>query len=319
METAELDDAALARVEDLARSQGDGAMIQRVLELRLARTDVPELRAALLEQLGDVLATVQGPSEAAVQVWLDGAATASGVGDDDRAQRLYERVIEAAPATRQAAEPLIELYVRTAQWARVPAAFQVLLGLLEARELVALVTGFEEAATVAGAAPVLVQMIDALMAHGSLDAARARQLLLMRARALTGDATMHDDVAATYKRLLADSEGDPAAALEAFAVFLAGSPDRIHDRRWLYEWRAAHAADQVGALVAWAAAEESEFNAPDSALTLYQRALELDPERADVIAEVARLQGAAGDAEGALASLHALRDRSDEEARATSS
>ncbi len=317
LERTELDDATLARVDELARTQGDGTTMRTVLERRLARTDVPATRAGLLEQLGDVLASLEGPGEAAARAWLEGARIATGVGDDERGQRLYERVVAAAPDTRDAAEPLLELYARTAQWSRMPAAFTAVLRLLDVRELTALVAGFEEQAVAAGAGAVLVQMIDALLSHDATDAVRARHLLLARARALSADPAMQDDVAATYRRLIEQSDGDAGAALEAFTAFLDAAPERIDDRRWLYEWRAAHATDRVGALVAWAQAEETQFGDAASALALYARALELDADRADVIAEMARLQAAAGDADGALASLSALRDRSEGDARAS--
>jgi tetratricopeptide (TPR) repeat protein len=122
-----------------------------------------------------------------------------------------------------------------------------------------------------------------------------------------------DEVAEIYRRVIASSGDDAQSAVEAFNLFLAGgelTPERISDRRWLFEWRASHIADPTSVLIAWAVAEETSFDSPEAAIAIYERVLSIDPEHFDAIAQLARLKAQAGDAEGALGALRSLAEKS---------
>ncbi|MEB2324868.1 MAG: hypothetical protein OZ921_20310, partial [Sorangiineae bacterium] len=315
LEHAELDDEVLARIERLARAHGDAPSLEQVLARRLARTDAPALRAELLEEYGDVIAAAGGPDERATRAWLEGARAALGVEERERAERLYERVRAVAPSEREAPEALFELAAQSGRWARAAELFAALAPLVEPRDAASLLDGVEPAALAAGAIEAVVDMLDALATDPRVEPARGRELSLRRARALAANPARRDDAAAAFRQLIEAPGELAAAALEGFGAFLASAPERVADRRWLHERRVARAADPIGALIDWAGLEERELGAPGAALGLYRRAFELDAERADVLAEIARLEEQTGDLEAALASLEALRDRSEGEAR----
>jgi tetratricopeptide (TPR) repeat protein len=315
--SAELGDVVLENIELIAHANNDVETMRTVLERRIAVAGAPEDRAALLEKLGLVQAKQLVDADAAAKSWLAGAAAADAAGDDDRARRLYERVLGVAPDDAVAARRLIELYAAVQAWTKIPEPFAVLLRSgVDERDVVALLLSLERPAAEAGAVDVFVTLSDAVLGQGQLEPSRLKQVLLARARVLSPDLAQRDEVAALYRRVL-DMGGDDAPSVaEAFNLFLAGgelTPARVGDRRWLFEWRAARAADPTTVLIAWAVAEETSFGNPAAAIELYKRVLERDPERLDALHQLARLQTSHGDAEGALDTLRALSERSDGE------
>lgn len=311
---AEPADSVLENIELLAHANNDADTMKHVLERRIAVATAPEDRAQLLEKLGLVQAKQLADAGAAATSWLLGARAADAAGDDDRARRMYERVLGVSPDEAEAARRLIELYAAQGTWEKIPEAFAVLHRTgSDERDVTALFLGLEPAAAKAGAVDVFVVLSDGILARDGLDPARARQVLLSRARVLSQAPDHKDEVAAIYRRVLQMGGDDVQGVADAFNVFLAQSeltPARVADRRWLFEWRAARASDPTTVLIAWAVAEETTLASPGAAIELYQRVLDRDPERVDAMSQLARLQASLGDAEGALASLRSLRDRS---------
>ncbi len=318
VQSSDLADDVLETVEQIAREQSDGKTVQAVLERRLAHTSDPELRANLLERLGNALAWQLDDPMRAAQIWLEGGRLSESLSDHGvRAQRLFTRVLDADPENREAAERLVEQAARAGDFEAVRAAFDVLLRSSDERELVSLILGLEERAIGTGNAPGFVTLVDSVLERG-LQPGRARHVQLAKARALAEDPAEADHSAKIFRTLLEASGAEGLLDVDAFAAFLeraSRTPQRIDDRRWLFRFRLAHASDGVGVLMEWANAEETWFEDAKAAQTLYRAVLERDPEHTDALSELARLQSVAGDSEGALASLEALSRRVEPEVR----
>ena len=314
VQSGDLSDAVAETIEQLARALNDGKTVQAVLERRLAQVNEPELRANLLERLGNALVDRQE----AARVWLEGGRLSEGLADQGiRAQRIYARVLDADPDHREAAERLVELGARAGDFEAVRSAFEVLLRGADERELVALLLGLEERAVQTGNGKAFVGLVDSALKRG-LQGSRARQVQLAQARALARDPERADSAAEVFRNLLGGGGGEGGADAEAFAAFLSHAertPKRVDDYRWLFRHRLEHASDPAGVLIEWAHAEETLFDSPKSARKLYREVLERDPERTDALSELARLQLASGDAKGALESLDNLVARVEPEAR----
>lgn len=319
VQVSDLADDVLETIEQLAREQNDGKTVQSVLERRLGHATEPELRATLLERLGNTLSwQLEEPARAA-RTWLEGGRLAETLPDDGvRARRLFARVLDADPDNREAAERLVELAARVGDFDGVRAAFEVLLRAGDERELVGLILSLEEQSAQSGNREGFVALADLALARG-LQPGRARHVQLAKARALAFDPKQADTAAKIFRSLLEGSGGEGLADAEAFAAFLLEAPTtpaRIDDQRWLFRYRLEHASDPAGVLSEWAHAEETRFDDVKAARKLYRAVLERDPERTDALSELARLQAAAGDAEGALESLASLATRVEPEARA---
>ncbi len=320
VQLSDLSDDVLENVEQLAREQNDGKTVQAVLERRLAHTADPELRANLLERLGNAFAwQLEDPVNAA-RIWIEGGRLSESLPDQGvRAQRLFSRVLDADPDNREAAERLVELAARAGDFDTVRTAFEVLLRTCDERELVSLVLGLEEQTVQTGNSRGFVELVDLALAR-NLQPGRARHIQLAKARALAQDPASADSAARIFRTLLEVSGGEGATDVEAFEAFLSRaerSPARIDDHRWLFQFRLQHASDPASVLNEWAHAEETLFNDPKAARKLYREVLERDPERTDALSELARLQAASGDAKAALESLESLVTRVEPEARAS--
>ena len=107
-----------------------------------------------------------------------------------------------------------------------------------------------------------------------------------------------DDAVRAYRALVEEDEKDEAA-LHALDRLLRGA-DRRDDLRWLFDLRVtrAAAAQKIDLLSEWAVLEEDAFQAPEKAVALYRRILEVDPRHGEALRSVARLLRAAGDLEG---------------------
>jgi tetratricopeptide (TPR) repeat protein len=312
LRTTELEDGALAAIEELARSRGDARLVAEVLVKRSALALDSDDRAEFLERLGRVQALELDDADGAARSWMEAAALREG--DDERAIRLYERVLHVAPAHREAAERLLDLYTRAGRWTSAPQAFEVLLETVpERRELAARLFTLEPRVNSPEGTSGFVVLLEALRRSSGLEPALAAELSLTQARVLASDPEQADAVAALYRRVLGVDEVSAPSAAEAFERFLAQAEltaERIEDRRWLFEWRVRRASDPTALLLSWARLEEISFSDRGRARELYRRALERDPARTDALSELARLDALEGDAEGALATLLRLRDHS---------
>ncbi len=319
VQASDLSDDVLERIEQLGRDQDDGTTVRAVLERRLAHTADPELRANLLERLGDALAWPPQDPVNAARVWLEGGRLNASLPDRGlRAQRLFARVLEADPDNREAAECLVELGACAGDFNAVRAAFEVLMRMSDERELVSLILSLEARAIETGNASGFVTLVDSVLARG-LQPIRNRHVQLAKARALAEDPAQADLSAQIFRALLEGSGAEGLAEVDEFAAFLkrtARTTERLDDHRWLFRFRLEHASDPIGILMDWASAEETLFDDARAAQSLYLRVLERDPEHTDALSELARLQSARGDAHEALATLEVLARRVEPEARA---
>ncbi len=317
LSASELSDDVLATIEQLARDLNDGATTRSVIERRLAATGDPQTRAGLLERLGNALAWQLGDNAQAAKVWLDGARLSEGAAKDaERAKKLYERVIDADPDCREAAERLVELCAQSADWDKLQEVFESLVRLAKERELIMLLVGLEEQALESDRLGDYVRMIDLALAR--VDRGRARHVLLAKARALGMIPGQQDAAFALYRELLEQAGDEALPEAEAFEAFLKScevTPERKAHGRWLYQWRLNHAANPADVLLGWAQTEESSFGDLAAAARLYEELLRLDPERIETLTELARLELALGDVDKALSALQALRQRSEGEMR----
>ncbi|HOU93354.1 MAG TPA: tetratricopeptide repeat protein, partial [Polyangiaceae bacterium] len=307
-----LDDAGLAAVEELASTEGATPLVREVLERRVALATEPDARATLLERLGTVLEERAGDPDAAAQVWLEAARLReTSAPDAARARSLYEAVLRVAPRRRDAAERLVDLYATADDWNRVRAAFHLLVaGATDDGDLVTRIVALEPRAVAAEQGAAFVELIDSALGFQGLTPPREQTLWLLKARVLGTEPGEEDHVAGIYRRVIDAGLDAAAPAAESFDRFLAGrplSPARLEDRRWLFEWRAAHAADPAAVWLGWAAVEERELGDPARAIALHRRVLSRDPTRADALGELARLLAETGDAEGAVEALRSLR------------
>lgn len=319
LDEAELPDEVLEAIEQLARARSDAETLRGVLERRVARALDPEEQAELLERLGDVLASQVGDDHGAVRAWMQSAELiASKAPDEARVRRLYERVLEVMPKQQAAAEGLFEIAARAGSWEKLPALLRVMIDAGGSdREPVQRLLELEAPALVQGAADAFARLVDAVL-ELPIEPARARLLLLAKARVLAQLPERHQDVDRVYRQLLEVPASDAPAVAEAFEQFLQSGTHpqaQLESRRWLLAWRAEHASDRAAALIAWAHAEEESFGDLGAAARLYERVLELDPDRTDALTELSRLRAAQGDAAGALAALEALRRLSSGEAQ----
>jgi tetratricopeptide (TPR) repeat protein len=318
LEHADLSDDVLANVERLALEQGDGVTLRSVLEQRLLGTTDPRQRVQLLERLGNACSWQLGDAVSAANFWLEGARLSQGAAaDPERARRLYDRVLDADPKNLEAAERLVELCAVDGDWTRLSDAFAIVLEGSEERAIVATLLGLEEPAVRAGAATQFVALVDRALER-RVDAQRARTLTLAKARALGTVAARADEVATIFRSLIEGSRDEAGPEIEAFSEFLQKaeqSSGRRDDRRWLFRLSAERTSDPASVLLEWARVEEHELGDRKAARALYERITAQDAEQNEAWTELARLQALDGEPENALASLSALRERLDGEAR----
>ena len=317
MQSAELADDVLDSIEQLARSEDDHKTTRAVLERRLERARGPEQRAELFERLGNLQAWQLDDAQAAAGAWLEGARLSeAAAADEARARRLYERVLGASPDHEEAAERLFELTARAADFAALSEPIEALLRISPERAA-ALLLEVEEAAVQAGAGETMASLTEAALS-ANLPAALVRRLEIAKARALARTPGREDAAAAELRTVLEAGPEDALGLAETFDAFLRAappSPARIADRRWLFAWRAERTGDKASVLLSWASAEQNELGDTEAAARLYEWVLQLDPERTEALTELSKLRVAHGDAEGALRSLSALRERMGPEMR----
>ena len=163
---------------------------------------------------------------------------------------------------------------------------------------------------------------DAVVNIGGASPGTATELSLAKARVLSTKPETMGDASIAYRMVLDRAADDAhrataAEGLEALLKAMPPSDTRTADVRWLHEWHVnrANAEEKARALTAWAVAEEAELGAPDQALALYKRVVEIDAEDIDALTAVARLSLAQGDVDGALQALEARRGVSEGDAK----
>ncbi|MFO7181341.1 MAG: tetratricopeptide repeat protein, partial [Pseudomonadota bacterium] len=317
--TVEPEDAVLTKIEELALSASDVVTLETVLDRRLGTALEPARRAELLERRGDLAQKGRDDVTLAARLWFEAARLYEGtLGDGASAVRLYSRVLEADATHTEAAERLVELCAEIGDFEKLRAAFDLLVASGGEREVAGTLLKIENRARESGQGELFAALADVALARVT-EAARRRSLLLAKARALGAVPEAADTASALFRTLVGEPSSELfAAAAEAFADFLRRAPRtaaRIDDLRWLFAVRAERAADPGSVLLEWARAEENELGDAAAAMALYERVVAQDPEQVEAWTELARLQAAAGDAQGAFASLDALSARLDPEAR----
>jgi len=145
---------------------------------------------------------------------------------------------------------------------------------------------------------------------GSVAATERRLLELRLARVFAEELGRSEQAIATYKQMLerdpADSE--VAAAMEA----ILRREDRRDDLRWLLELRVEHAADddaRARILSDWATLEEDVFEAPERAIAIYRRILQVHDSDQAALGTLPRLLLAQGNAAGAVEIIEQHREK----------
>lgn len=319
LDAESLSEALLVQIEQVAEQLEDGAVVSRVLERRAAATADPAEKVALLERAGNNALTRLSDKDAAVANFSKAAELASTeLNDDETALRLCERVLSLNPDSCETAERLVELYSRSNQWQKLAVPFGILRRQVEPEVIVNLLLRLEERAVAGGAEGVFTELADVLL---GADPERdyTRPVALAKARVLSNDPARFAEAAAHYRELIEAGGAKSDDEIQAFDQFLAQSPEsseKNEHRRWLFGVQAERAKDPLPVLISWAEAEEKDFGDLARATTLYEKVVNLVPDRTDVLTELARLKALQGDAEGALSTLTDLRDKSEGTVRA---
>jgi tetratricopeptide (TPR) repeat protein len=118
-----------------------------------------------------------------------------------------------------------------------------------------------------------------------------------------------DEAVSSYRTLVEEDEGDEAAVQTLDRILREA--DRREDLRWLFNLRVerANTALKLDLLGEWAMLEEDAFNAPERAIALYRRVLQLVPHHGPALRALARLLRAQGDADGAVEVIALDRDQ----------
>jgi tetratricopeptide (TPR) repeat protein len=264
----------------------------------------------------------------------------------ERAFRAYERVLASRGDDKRAAAALVPLYEHEEKWARLPPLYEVLLGhaqnddqRLELLHKLAQVTGqhlqdrassfayarrayevdpdregaldnFERTTRSSGEWPAFVETLNARLGKVSADKADvARALRLKIAETQAHQLGRMDDAIAGYRGLV-EAQPDDEEALGALDRLLR-TEGRKEDLRWLFELRIgkANTAQKIHLLGEWASLEEDVFGAPEQAVSIYRKILEIVPQHGAALRALARLLRAAGDAAGAADALEKDRDQ----------
>ncbi len=306
--------ATLQAIAEIAHEEDDPILHRSALEL-LVRAGIGDSKRRALERLGDFQFTQLRDPRAASESWRSAALMCeASPAEQAHAQGLYERVIEALPDDRDAAQRLVGLYRQASDWAKLPGVLRVLVRTDLAEEGPSrLLLDLEKSAIEAGAIDEYVALLDDVLARTKPDASeRARALKRARARALAAQPARQDQASLVYRELIeALALDEDIRDYEAFVESRGSAQERHLDRRWLFAWRAGREARPVKVLSDWARAEE-EFGETEAAIAAYQRLAEIDPGAKTGLEALCRLRLDASDFEGALAALRLLRDASTE-------
>ncbi|HEX4445775.1 MAG TPA: tetratricopeptide repeat protein, partial [Polyangiaceae bacterium] len=317
MEDPGVPSAVLQAVAEIAHDEDDAPLHAAALGL-LVNAASPESKPKALERMGDFQLSQLRDARAAAESWRAAAKLcAASPAEAALAQSLYERVLEALPDDRDAAEHLTAIYRQSGDWARLPQVLRVLVRTATTdEEPCLLLLDLEKSAIERGAAEDYVSLADEVVARlAPTSTERARTLKRARARVLTADPARQDQASRAHREIVeAYGLEEDVRVFEAFVDARASALERHEDRRWLYRWRAGRDPRPVKVLLDWARAED-EFGETEAAIAVYQRLADLDPGRREALEALCRLKLHTGDLEGGLASLQALRDTASESER----
>jgi golgin subfamily B member 1 len=317
LEESGLSSSILQAVAEIAHEEDDAVVHRSALEL-LVRASSGEGKRRALERLGDLQFAPLRDPRAAAESWRSAAQMCDAApAEQAHAQGLYERVLEALPEDHDAAQRLTALYRQSGDWAKLPGVLRVLVRTdLAEQGPTRLLLDLEKGAIDAGAADEYVALIDEVLARARPDAKEsARTLKRARARVLGADPSRQDRASLVYRELIESMAlEEDVRDFETFIESRGSAEERHRDRRWLYGWRAGREARPVKVLLDWGRVED-EIGEAQAAIAVYQRLVELDPGHREALEALCRLRLHAGDFEGGLAALRALRDKSSETER----
>jgi tetratricopeptide (TPR) repeat protein len=264
----------------------------------------------------------------------------------ERAFRGYERVLSVRPNDVRAAAALVPLYERDEKWSRLPALYEALYAQaatdearLELLEKLTRVSGehlqdrngaftyarrayelaptrpgalaaFEAAARSAKAWEPFVAALRARSEATGVDREERRSLRSKLAEVCATELGRVEEAVKAYRELIEeDAEGGEDIIQTLDRILRAkGLQD---DLRWLFDVRVGRAAtaQKLELLNEWAVLEEESFAAPDRAISVHRRVLELLPTHGPSLRALARLLRASGDAVGAVGALERDRDQ----------
>ncbi len=263
----------------------------------------------------------------------------------ERAFRAYERVLQVRPNDVRAATALVPLYERDEKWSRLPALYEALyasaedddarLALLEKLTRVAgehlqdrkaafgyarrayelaparpgALAAFEAAARAAGAWDKLVSSLRSRSEAPEISKEERRSLRSKIAEVCGTELGRVDEAVKAYRELIAENEDGEEIIQTLDRILRAkGLQD---DLRWLFDVRVGRATpeQQLEILNEWAVLEEESFGAPDRAIAVHRRVLEIVPTYGPSLRALARLLRASGDAVGAVEALEKDRDQ----------
>jgi tetratricopeptide (TPR) repeat protein len=257
---------------------------------RLAACEDPKARQGAKERLGEIFEQA-GNRSAAVESWRSAAQLCeTSQGEQERVRSLYERVLEAAPDDGEAARRLVILYADREEWNKVPELMGVVLR-TDCERGSELLLRLAPRALDGWLRDGLVAMIDEAIAWLRPSSAWVRELQHAKARALAAPPTRYAEACDAF-RALVDTFGsaDDAREYEAFIASIPDADERHGQRRFLYQWRAARDAQPGAVLFAWAQEEEAH-GAPEAAIAIYERFVQIaqDRDRAPAALRIARM------------------------------
>ena len=148
------------------------------------------------------------------------------------------------------------------------------------------------------------------------------ELTLAKAHVLATKEATWDEAAAAFRSVLErakdpKTQDNASSGLEDLLRRMPKSQERTRDVRWLHGWRVDHATAETKARVLfdWALAEENELGHEQTALELYRKVIEADPDDLEALSAVSRLSLKHGDIEGALGALTARHAASEGDAK----
>ena len=118
-----------------------------------------------------------------------------------------------------------------------------------------------------------------------------------------------DEAVTTYRTLVEEDDSDDLAVQTLDRILREA--DRHDDLRWLFNLRVerANTAMKLDLLAEWAMLEEEAFAAPDRAIDLYRRMVQIVPHHGGALRALARLLRSQGDAQGAVEVIALDRDQ----------
>jgi tetratricopeptide (TPR) repeat protein len=291
---------------------GDDENLRRVLERRVSVAPDAAKHAEALERLGNFYLEQLGDSAAAAEAWRTGARVCHDLPNElQRAQRLFERVLDAFPQDQEAAERLVELYAAAGLWSKVPEVYAVCVRASgNEAERVGVLLALAPRAAQAGAADEFMALADeALWRLGPKSPGLGRKLIAAKAQVLAADDRRQRDAGQMFRNLVDSyAEQEDISAYERFIDETADEEERRASLRWLYQWRAAHAPDPFPILFEWAEVEEKRLAAVGGAISVYERIIQRQPGNKAALEALARLCLRDGRVDEALAALETLRE-----------